>query len=299
MHIIESLAVIEGSNAAHIQEIAMSDATPTDHTLETNAATDQVLPDSLDALLALGHRYLDDRHYVEAQGVFSQALDLAPANAEARHNLGYAFECQGAIDDAMAAYEAVRQGPTPLPQSSFNLGVLLSRSGRNDEARQAFQEALERDPSLPRDLDQSGRAARPGRTARGGAPLLRTGARDRPSCHSAHVKLANLLARDSRWEEALGCYARLAEEGWNPAEVQYRRGLTLAARGDEDEAIKAYERALDAIPTMSGSRRNWRCCMPNMNALIRPRDAAARRGIGARRCPGALQFREYACAPGH
>ena len=69
-----------------------------------------------------------------------------------------------------------------------------------------------------------------------------------PSCHSAHLKLANLLVRESHWEEALGEYSRLIETGWNQAEVQYRRGLALAAQGDEEEAIKAYERALEAEP---------------------------------------------------
>ena len=227
---------------------AMSDVTPTDHTLETNAATNPVLPDSLDALLALGHQCLDDRHYGEAQRVFSRALELAPANAVARHNLGYAFECQGAIDDAMAAYEAVRQGPTPLAQSSFNLGVLLSRSGRNDEARQAFQEALERDPTCPETWINLGVLhARAGQLEEARHCYEQALETD-PSCHSAQVKLANLLARESRWEEALGVYARLAEEGWNPAEVQYRRGLALAAQGDEDAAIKAYERALESDP---------------------------------------------------
>ena len=44
----------------------------------------------------------------------------------------------------------MRQSPTPLAQSSFNLGVLLARSGRNDEARQAFEQALERDPTYAR-----------------------------------------------------------------------------------------------------------------------------------------------------
>jgi tetratricopeptide (TPR) repeat protein len=46
----------------------------------------------------------------------------------------------------------------------------------------------------------------------------------------------------------LAAYARLLEDGWNPAEVHYRRGLALAVQGDEGEAIKAYERALEADP---------------------------------------------------
>jgi tetratricopeptide (TPR) repeat protein len=36
--------------------------------------------------------------------------------------------------------------------------------------------------------------------------------------------------------------------------VQYRRGLALTAQGDEDEAIRAYERALEANPDHVAAR---------------------------------------------
>src|SRR5262245_25149638 len=200
---------------------AMSESTPEDHTLETGAATDLVLPNTLDELLALGQHCLDDRHYSEAQRVFKRALELEPANVGARHNLGYALECQGVIEDAIAAYEAVRQSPTPLAQSSFNMGVLLARSGRNDEARQAFQQTLERDPTYARAWVNLGVLhARTGEMEEARRCYGQALEAD-PSCHSAHLKLANLLARESRWQEALGEYARLVEVGWNLAEVQY------------------------------------------------------------------------------
>jgi tetratricopeptide (TPR) repeat protein len=62
------------------------------------------------------------------------------------------------------------------------------------------------------------------------------------------LKLANLQARESRWEEALAAYADLLEGGENLAEVQYRRALVLAGQGDEEQAIQACELALAANP---------------------------------------------------
>jgi tetratricopeptide (TPR) repeat protein len=58
--------------------------------------------------------------------------------------------------------------------------------------------------------------------------------------------VANLLVREGRVEEALEAYERLAEEGWNSVEVQYRRGVALSRQGDEDGAIQAYQRATQA-----------------------------------------------------
>src|SRR6267142_2636800 len=108
---------------------AMSESTPEDHPLETSAATDLVLPNTLDELLARSGR--ND----EARQAFQQALERDPTYARAW----------------------------------VNLGVLHARTGEMEEARRCYGQALEADPS----------------------------------CHSAHLKLANLLARESRWEEAL------------------------------------------------------------------------------------------------
>jgi tetratricopeptide (TPR) repeat protein len=226
----------------------MSELTSEDHTPETDTATDPALPDTLEALLAMGQRCLDERNHLEAQRVFERALALEPANVVARHNLGYALESQGLMEGAITAYEAVGQSPTPLAQSSFNLGVLLARSGRNDEARQAFEQTLARDPTFARAWVNLGvlhdRTGQPEEARRCYQQALEVD----PACHSADLKLANLLARESRWEEALAAYARLVEEGWNMAEVQYRRGRALAAQGDEEEAIKAYEQVLEVDP---------------------------------------------------
>jgi tetratricopeptide (TPR) repeat protein len=224
----------------------MSQPTPEGQSPETSAAIQPSLPDSLDALLALGHRCLDERNFVEAQLAFERALTLEPADVMARHNLGYSLECQGATEAAMAAYEAVVQSPTPLAQSAFNLGVLLARAGRNDEARQAFAQTLDRDPTFARAwVNQGVLHARMGQLEQARQCYEQALAVD-PTCHTARLKLANLLARESRREEALAEYARLVEEGWNLAEAQYRRGLTLGVQGDEAAAIHAYESAIEA-----------------------------------------------------
>jgi tetratricopeptide (TPR) repeat protein len=226
----------------------MNELTPEEQALETSEVSPPALPDSLEELLTLGQRCLDEGHFVAAQRVFERALSVESANVTARHNLAYALECQGTIEDAIAAYEAVVKGPTPLAQSAFNLGVLLARCGRNDEARQAFEHTLEYDPSFARAWVNLGVLhARTGQLAQARQCYERALEAD-PSCHSARLKLANLLARENRWGEALAAYTDLLENGRNLAEVQYRRGLVLGAQGDEDAAVEAYERALAADP---------------------------------------------------
>jgi superkiller protein 3 len=226
----------------------MSEPTSEDQAIDSSEATQSALPDSLDELLAMGQRCLDEHNAVDAQRVFERALSLDPANATARHNLGYALESQGSIEAAIAAYGAVAQSSAPLAQSALNLGVLLARSGRGDEARQAFEQALERDPTFAMAWVNLGVLhARMGQLEPA-RQCYRQALEADPSCHSARLKLANLLARERRWEDALAAYARLVEEGWRLSEVQYRRGLALGAQGDEDDAIQAYKCALEADP---------------------------------------------------
>jgi tetratricopeptide (TPR) repeat protein len=226
----------------------MSEPIPESQAMETNDPPQTPLPEALDDLLALGQRYLDERNFVEAQQVFERALLFDPAHVTARHNLGYALECCGDIDQALAAYETVLNSPTPLAQSAFNRAVLLARTGRDDEARQAFERTLELDPTFATAWVNLGvLQARTGQVEPARQCYEQALLAD-PSCHSARLKLANLLVRESRWEEALAAYASLLEVGWNLAEVQYRRGLALGAQGNEDEAIEAYDNALEADP---------------------------------------------------
>ena len=224
----------------------MHEPIPEGQAIDTSEATLPALPDSIDDLLALGQRCLDEGNFAEAQRVFERAFSIEPDNAIAHHNLGYALECQGAIDRAIATYEAVGQSPTPLAQSAFNLGVLLAQSGRNDEARQAFEQTLGRAPSFARAWVNLGVLHVRAEQLEEGRRCYERALEADPTCPSARLKLANLLARESRWEEASAAYTELLEEGGNLAEVQYRRALVLAAQGHEEEAIQACEQALEA-----------------------------------------------------
>ncbi len=224
------------------------------HPSPSTEAPQAFLPDTLEELLSVGHQHLDEKNFLEAQRAFDKALTLEPSHVVARHNRGYALECQGAVDAAIATYEAVMQSPSPLAQSAFNLGGLLAREGRETEARHAFEQALALDPHFATAYVNLGvlqiRAGLPEEARH----CFQQALEHDPACRSARLKLASLLAREERWEEALGEYTRLLEEGGNLAAVHYGRGLALTARGDEEEALQAYQRAIDADPNHVAAR---------------------------------------------
>src|SRR5688572_4234236 len=126
----------------------MSESTPEVQPSAVSDVPPHTLPDRLDELLALGQQRLDEQRYGEAQQAFAKAIAVEPAHVQARHNLGYALQCQGAVTEAMAAYGMVLHSDAPLAQSAFNLGELLADAGRDVEAQQAFEQALGLDPGF-------------------------------------------------------------------------------------------------------------------------------------------------------
>ncbi len=101
----------------------------------------------------------DDPH--AAIAAYRRCLEQDPACVEARINCGRLLHEQGALEDAVEMYLAARatsrfdasaQESHP-PETSdatllFNLGVALQDLGRDEEAREAYREALEADAAL-------------------------------------------------------------------------------------------------------------------------------------------------------
>lgn len=213
-----------------------------------------VLPETVEELLALGHRSLDEQNFHEAQRVFEKVLTLDPSHAAARHNLGYALERLGEAAEAEVAYTAALEGPAPLSQSAFNLGVLLANAGRESEARRAFEQALALNPHLSlAHVNVGVLHARAGRLEEARQCYQRALELD-ACCAAAQLKLAHLLLREGKWDEALHEYDRLLQEGVAGAAVHVGRGHAMAARDEEEGALQAFQQAVAVDPTSVPAR---------------------------------------------
>jgi tetratricopeptide (TPR) repeat protein len=248
------------------------------------------LPDTLEELLALGHQRLDEQQFAEAQQAFAKALTLSPSNVQVRHNLGYALERQGATEEAIAAYEAVVQGATPLAQSAVNVGVLRATVGQESAAQEAFDQALRLHPAcLTAYINLGVLHARAGRLAEARQCYEKALEID-PFGQSARLRVANLLVREGRVEEALEAYERLAEEGWNSAEVQYRRGVALSRQGDEDGAIQAYQQL--ALVYAGRQRYDEAAVLLQRAAELAPNDVQVHYNLGNMQARQAIEAGE-------
>jgi spermidine synthase len=129
-------------------------------------------PTDVKALSKLGYIAWNEQRYDEAIQRFQQVLAVEPQNAAAYVHLGVNYTAQERFAEATAAYRnAARLNPDLAllvqqslnliahlqrareqpqdPMAHFALGEIYSNDGRSDRAIEAFEKAVELDPSLP------------------------------------------------------------------------------------------------------------------------------------------------------
>jgi tetratricopeptide (TPR) repeat protein len=117
----------------------------------------------------VGRLDYDDGQYATAIKGFLRAIELDPRFMKAHDNLGLCYEALGRFDEAVHSWEeAIRLNdgqPAKSPWPSLNLGLLLTRLDRLDEAEVLFRESLRCDPRFPQahcqlgiTLEKKGRA---------------------------------------------------------------------------------------------------------------------------------------------
>lgn len=96
----------------------------------------------------LGVALLMQQRYKEALEPLKKAVQLSPQNGSYRNNLGVAQMELGEFAAAEQAFRSAEESPNADDKlsASINFGRLRQRQGRFQEAEQAFNEALARDP---------------------------------------------------------------------------------------------------------------------------------------------------------
>ncbi|MCD4747807.1 MAG: tetratricopeptide repeat protein [Thermoanaerobaculales bacterium] len=128
----------------------------------------EIEPANVVALTGLADFRLHEGKNREALSLYTQALELQPGYTMAHNGMGVAYVRLGRPADAMEHFRI----SMPSDRSGFavlNLAILLSDSGRTEEATELFAQALE----------------------------------SRPNSAAAHLGLGATLARQARYDEAI------------------------------------------------------------------------------------------------
>ena len=105
-------------------------------------------PDTAMALNSEGGRLLNEQKPAAALPLVQRAVELAPYNLSAQHNLRTIYAALGRMDDFRRLLEAGSQSPEPLhaAEFQFHLGYLAFEQGRLDDAIASFGRTLESTP---------------------------------------------------------------------------------------------------------------------------------------------------------
>jgi tetratricopeptide (TPR) repeat protein len=154
----------------------------------------------------------DDGQFEPAVERLLRVIALDPDFMRAWDNLGLNYDALGRFDDAVRSYEEAlrlnRASETPSPWPALNLGLLLVKLDRLDEAETRFRESVAADPGFPQ----------------------------------AHYQLGLLLDKTGRHEEAIPELEEAARLDGDYAEPHFALARLYRRAGDKDQARQALER---------------------------------------------------------
>jgi tetratricopeptide (TPR) repeat protein len=95
------------------------------------------------AHMIIANAQIDERDYSNAVAHLQLATQIDPLNPQAWHNLGFALDQTGETDQAIEAYrQAIARRPD-FAENHYNIGLLLQKQNRPDEARAALLRAAD------------------------------------------------------------------------------------------------------------------------------------------------------------
>lgn len=163
-------------------------------------------PDKAIYIYWLGRIDYDQRRYQEAVTKLRKAVDLDPTSARIQDSLGNALDMQGLMDQALGTFQHAadlnRADSHPSPWPPHDLGYLLLRMNKFQEAEQALRESLRYDPKQAQ----------------------------------THYYLGRTLEKENRNEEAIDEYRQAVAGDANSAEACYSLATLYRKMGRQTEA---------------------------------------------------------------
>jgi len=176
-------------------------------------------PSSAEAHVAAGQGFSMEQRYGEAAMEFERAIELDPTLFDARYYYGRACFKGGELEKSLHLFEQAQKLRSDDYESVYLIGLVLMQLGRANEARDAQQDALKR---VTKYIDLNPDEARP------------------------YILAAGALARLGQRERAKQWIARAQSLAPDDDAILYNAGCALAILGEQDEALDALERAIDA-----------------------------------------------------
>ena len=185
-----------------------------------------------------------------------QALRLKPNYPEAHYNLGIVLARQDKLDEAVASYQQALRLKPNYPEAHNNLGTVLARQGRLDEAIASYQQALRLKPDDPEAHHNLGLVLAKQNKLDEAVASYQQALRLKPNYPEAHSNLGNALQEQGRLDEAVASCQQALRLKPDSAEAHHNLGIVLAKQDKLDEAVASFQQTLRLKPDYPDAHHN-------------------------------------------
>lgn len=186
--------------------------------------------------------------FAAAERMYRALLQSYPAHAPSLCNLGVLLVRAGKLDEAADCYHLALAAAPGHPDALFNLGNLYRRTNRLREAAEHYGRCLAANPRHAAAAFNLGLVlAAVGDLARAGE-CFAAAARLEPANPDAHSRLGDALVRTGRWADGVAALRKAVELRPDDPRHLYNLGLALAGFGQAAEAHELLQTALRLRP---------------------------------------------------
>lgn len=210
----------------------------------------EMRPDFSSAYVNLALMERDEGHSQDALALLNRAIEADPQNPEAYAQKAVTYRLDGFYDRALEFYDkALSLCETPLYWNG--IGITYERLDRLDEAFQAYDRAIEADPSFADAYNNRANVyVKFGQHWKAEDDYKKAVKLD-PKFASAFNNLGALLYDHERYEEALECYRKAFIINPKQAETCSNLAMAVKEAGDPAEAVGLYFNALALNPSLT------------------------------------------------
>jgi len=197
---------------------------------------------------SLGNVYSVLERYDEAIEPYRRAIELDPAYAWSYHNLGLVYEQRGDLAPAMILFQQAierQQRDSARARSWNSLGDVYSALERNQEAIEAYQQAIELDLDFAAPWNSLGREYSLTGQNEAAINAYQQVIELTPDEVLPWYSLGNAFGSSQRYDEAMAAYRRAIELGPEEAWPYNNLGFVYQKLGRFDQATDLYRQALE------------------------------------------------------
>ncbi|MBD2464965.1 tetratricopeptide repeat protein [Oscillatoria sp. FACHB-1407] len=186
--------------------------------------------------------------FVAAEKICRQILELDTTHEQAALNLGDVLFKQGKLDEAIACYQHLLQLKPNDTHLYNNLGVLFDLQGQFQEAMECYRAIIAIDPNNATAYYNLGQLLEQQGQSDEAIAHYQTVIQLQPDNVASYYNLGHLLDRHGRLEEAIAYYRVLITIDPDSPKAYSYLGFALSQQGKFDAAMAAYQQALDLNP---------------------------------------------------